>query len=193
MCGRYTMKTVGENELVSRILTQAGFDGPLEDIRPTDAAPIITFSDGKIRAKFAYWGLPSPDDHSKPVINSRSETAEGKRFFREALHERRCIIPATGFYEWSRETKLKYLFNGADNEIIYMAGAYNEYGAIKKFVIFTRDADDDIKDIHNRMPVLIPKEHVREYLCEFSFYEKAFIAAPERIRRTLVSSDDKIV
>ncbi len=190
MCGRYAMKPVSQNSLLDKILEQAGFDEPPGDIRPTDPAPILVFLDGKIKAKYAYWGFPSPDDHNRPVINSRSETAEGKRFFREALHNRRCVIPATGFYEWSRETKLKYLFNGADSDIIYMAGAYNEYGAVKKFVIFTREADDDISDIHNRMPVLIPKEHVRDYLTEFSYYEKAFITAPERITRTLVSSDD---
>ena len=190
MCGRYSLFSAKSNSLIQQILRQAGFDAPLGEIRPTDAAPIITLCDGKIKARYAYWGLPSPDDHSKPVINSRSETADGKRFFREALHSRRCVIPATGFYEWSRQTKLKYFFSGADSDIIYMAGAYNEYGATKKFVIFTRDADDDISDIHNRMPVLIPKERVREYLTDSSYYEKAFIAAPERITRVLASDEE---
>lgn len=187
MCGRYTVFTQNEDSLMTKFLEQAGFKEPLSDIYPTDAAPIITLFDGKIRARYAYWGFPSPDDHGKPVINSRSETASGKRFFRDALFNRRCVIPATGFYEWSRQTKLKYLFSGINEEIIYMAGAYNEYGPIKKFVIFTREADDDISDIHNRMPVLIPGGHVREYLTEFSYYERAFIAAPQRISRVLVS------
>ena len=190
MCGRYSLFSAKSNSLIEQILRQAGFDEPLYDIHPTDPAPIIIYSEGKIKAKYAYWGFPSPDDHAKPVINSRSETADGKRFFREALRSRRCVIPATGFYEWSRETKLKYLFSGADSDIIYMAGAYNEYGAVKKFVIFTREADEDMSDIHNRMPVLIPKERVRDYLIEPSYYEKAFIAAPERITRVL-SSEEK--
>ena len=170
MCGRYTVFTEDEDSLMTKFLKQAGFKEPVGDIYPTDPAPIITMYDGKIGAKYAFWGFPSPSGDSKPVINSRSETAVGKRFFREALYERRCVIPATGFYEWSRQTKLKYLFSGINTDILYMAGAYNEYGPVKKFVIFTREADDDISDIHNRMPVLVPTDHVREYLTEFSYY-----------------------
>ena len=187
MCGRYTVFTQNDDSLMLTLLEQAGFTEMPTDIRPTDAAPVIAYTDDKIRSKFAYWGFPSPEDPSKPVINSRSETAGVKRFFKDALFYRRCVIPATGFYEWSRETKLKYLFNARDSEMMFMAGAYNEYGPVKKFVIFTREADDDIADIHNRMPVLLPQERVRQYLTDTSYYEKAFITAPLRITRTLVS------
>ena len=187
MCGRYTVFTQEEDSLMNRILVSAGFDGTQGDIAPTDAAPILTLNDGKVKSGPAYWGFPSPDDYRKPVINSRCETASEKRFFRDALYYRKCVIPATGFYEWSRATKLKYLFRAHDSEMIYMAGAYNEYGPVRKFVIFTRDADEDMADIHNRMPVLITADKVREYLTEFSSYERAFIAAPHRIDRTLIS------
>ena len=184
MCGRYTLFTNDEDSLMFRFLKQAGFSDMPEEIRPTDPAPIIALSDGKIRAKFAYWGFPSPADPSRPVINARSETASGKKFFRDALYERRCVIPATGFFEWSRETKLKYLFRSVDDDIFYMAGAYNEYGPVKKFVIFTREADDDMSDIHNRMPVIISSGRVREYLSVFDYFEKAFISAPPGLTRT---------
>lgn len=187
MCGRYTVFTQNEDSLMNVLLEQAGFTERPGDVYPTDAAPVITLSDGKIKSRFAYWGLPSPADSSRPVINSRSETAPVKRYFRDALLYRRCVIPATGFYEWSRETKLKYLFTSRYDEMLYMAGAYNEYGAVKKFVIFTREADDDMADIHNRMPVLLLHKDIRPYLTEQSFYEKAFIAAPHAINRELVS------
>ena len=187
MCGRYTVFTQNDDSLMLTLLEQAGFTEMPSDIYPTDPAPIIALSDGKIKSRFAYWGLPSPADPSRPVINSRSETASVKRFFHDALFYRRCVIPATGFYEWSRETKLKYLFNARDSEMLYMAGAYNEYGPVKKFVIFTREADDDISDIHNRMPVLLPQERIRQYLTDGGYYEKAFISAPLRIIRTPVS------
>lgn len=168
------------------LLSQAGFTTMPGDVFPTDAAPILTLSDGKIRSKFAYWGLPSPSNPSRPVINSRCETASVKRYFRDALYYRRCVIPATGFYEWSRETKLKYLFSARDSELLFMAGAYNEYGPVKKFVIFTREADDDISDVHNRMPVLLPQDRVKEYICDTAYYEKAFLTAPLRIIRVPV-------
>lgn len=187
MCGRYTVFTQNDDSLMLTLLERAGFMNMPGDIYPTDAAPIIALSDGKIRSKFAYWGLPAPDNTSRPVINSRSETAAVKKFFSDALYYRRCVIPATGFYEWSRQTKLKYMFNARDDEMLYMAGAYNEYGPVKKFVIFTRSADEDMADIHNRMPVLLPQERVREYLTDKSYYEKAFITAPLRIVRTPIS------
>lgn len=187
MCGRYTVFTQNDDSLMLTLLSQAGFTDMPGDIYPTDCAPILASVEGKIKSRFAYWGLPSPSDPSRPVINSRSETACVKRFFKDALYYRRCVIPATGFYEWSRETKLKYLFSARDSEMIFMAGAYNEYGPVKKFVIFTRDADDDISDIHNRMPVLLPQQRVRDYLFDASYYEKAFIAAPLRITRAPVS------
>ncbi len=185
MCGRYTVFTEDEDSLMTKFLKQAGFKEPVGDIFPTDPAPIITAYDGKIRAKYAFWGFPSPSGDSKPVINSRSETAVGKRFFREALYQRRCVIPATGFYEWSRESKLKYFFKCTDDDIMYMAGAYNDYGPVKKFVIFTRGADDDMADVHNRMPVLLTSGTVREYLTQLDYFERAFILAPPRLYRSL--------
>ena len=186
MCGRYTVFTEDEDGLMNKLLRQAGFNEIPGEIRPTDPAPIITFCDGKIRSRFAYWGFPSPSAPEKPVINARSETAVGKRFFRDALFGRRCVIPATGFFEWSRRTKIKYLFTPMDGDMIYMAGAYNEYGPVKKFVIFTRDADEDMSDVHNRMPVMLESGSVRDYLTVFDYYEDAFIAAPPRLYRTVV-------
>lgn len=188
MCGRYTVFTQKEDSLMDRFLEQAGFKERPGDIYPTDPAPIIALSDGKIRAKFAYWGFPSPSDPSKPVINSRSETAVGKKFFRDALFYRRCVIPATGFYEWSRETKIKYIFRCRDDDMVYMAGAFNEYGPVKKFVIFTRDADDDMSDIHNRMPVLLTAATVRKYLTEFDYFNTSFLLAPPSLSRTVVNN-----
>lgn len=188
MCGRYTVFTQNDDDLMSKILKQAGFEPTLGDIRPTDPAPILAVSDGKIKARYAFWGFPSPGGDSRPVINARSETASGKMFFREALYYRRCIIAATGFYEWSRETKLQYLFTLRDSDMIYMAGAYNEYGPVKKFVIFTREADEGMSDIHNRMPVILPQENVRNYLFDQQYFEDAFISAPPKICRTLISS-----
>ena len=185
MCGRYTVFSQNDDDLMSRLIKQASFNEQLGDIYPTNAAPIITGVEGTLKSKYALWGLPAPDGSSRPVINSRCETAPVKRFFREALYERRCVIPATGFYEWSRETKIKYLFRNRDDDMIFMAGAYNEYGPVKKFVIFTREADEDMADVHNRMPVLLSRDTVRRYLTEFSYFETAFISAPHRIIRTV--------
>ncbi len=187
MCGRYTVFTQDEDSLMTKFLKQAGFNEPMSEIYPTNAAPIIMPFEGKITARCAFWGFPLTNS-SKPVINACSESAAGKRFFSDALYRRRCVIPATGFFEWCRKTKDKYIFTPRYSDLMYMAGAYNVYGAFKRFVIFTRPADEDVSDVHNRMPVLIAQENVREYLLGADYFEDAFIMPPPELNRSLVSS-----
>lgn len=188
MCGRYTVFTQSDDSLMLRFLAQAGFPADTSDIYPTNAAPVlIPAESGKIRSRCAFWGFDSPFEAGKQIINSRSESAAGKRFFFDALNNRRCVIPATDFYEWSRgENKQKFIFTpSSGGDILYMAGAYNQYGPNRQFVIFTRDADTDVSDIHNRMPVLMRENTVRDYLLTPMFYEEVFVCAPPPLMRRL--------
>ena len=187
MCGRYTVFTQDEDSLMNKFLKQAGFIEPVSEIYPTNPAPIIMPFEGRITARCAFWGFPLTNS-TKQVINACSESAAGKRFFSDALYNRRCVVPATGFFEWSRKTKDKYIFTPRSDGLLYMAGAYNLYGGIKRFVIFTRSADEDVIDVHNRMPVLIEHNNVRDYLCGIYYFEEAFILPPPQLDRTLVSS-----
>lgn len=184
MCGRYTVFDPDENSLLNKFLKDAGFIEPVSDIRPTDPAPIILKKGSSLSVGLGFFGFPPFGNISTPVINARSETASGKRYFAEALLCRRCMIPASGFFEWSRDGQ-KYLFTRRDNEGLYMAGAYNEYGGIRKFVIFTRSATDDISDIHKRMPVILRSENVRDYISDPYAYEDLFIASPPPLSRVL--------
>jgi len=113
------------------------------------------------------WGFVSYD--GKPIINARSETALEKPMFRESMIERRCLIPASGYYEWkkdgSRKTKHRiYLPDGP----IYFAGCYRQEkdSPVSRYVILTRQAVQCIEFIHERMPVVIPKAHVEAWLHE---------------------------
>jgi putative SOS response-associated peptidase YedK len=124
------------------------------------------------------WGFPQWDKKGV-TINARSETAAEKKMFAKPLVERRCVIPSTGFYEWSHDSgkpKEKYLFNMDGGPMLYMAGLYTTFansgkeGALSdRFVILTRDANQYMNDIHNRMPVILHKNELTQWLTDYGF------------------------
>jgi putative SOS response-associated peptidase YedK len=131
------------------------------DICPTDLAPVQT-APGRFEPM--RWGFTAFD--GKPLINARSETALAKPTFATAMRERRCLIPASGYYEWRRDgsKRVKYRFFSA--ETLYLAGCYRTEKdvALPSFVILTRDAVPAFAHIHERMPVIIPRERAADWL-----------------------------
>ena len=106
------------------------------------------------------------------LINARSETASQKPTFKDGMLHRRCIIPASWYFEWNRNEpgRPKYAIGAEQKDIIYMAGIYRfEKDSQTKtdkpvFSILTRDPAESISFIHHRMPVLLPREAVRDWL-----------------------------
>lgn len=97
---------------------------------------------------------------SVPVIfNARAETVEEKKTFRQSLFTNRCVVPSTGFYEWD-EQKKKHLFRLPGEQTLYMAGICKEYDGIQRYVILTTAANNSMKAIHDRMPVILPKDKI---------------------------------
>jgi putative SOS response-associated peptidase YedK len=107
--------------------------------------------------------------NGRPIINARSETALEKPMFRQSMIERRCLIPASGYYEWQKSgaKKTKCRFHLPDGPIYY-AGCYRQEknSQLGNFVILTRQAVRGIELIHGRMPVIIPKQHMETWLNE---------------------------
>lgn len=160
MCGRYTTGTEIENIRFREIINEAnealGFekltaraDG---DVYPTDVAPALIDIGGAERATGMRWGFRG---QTGLIINARSETALEKPMFADSARRRRCLIPATGFYEWDSK-KAKYLCSVFDAELFFLAGLYRPgANALNEFVILTRDAYGDARDIHSRLPLII--------------------------------------
>ena len=109
------------------------------------------------------------------MINARVETVTSKPAFRAALKQRRCLIPANGYYEWFGKAgnKQPYYFHLPSGEPFAFAGLYEiwedkeappEAGPYKSFTIITTNASDSVKDIHNRMPVILKPEALDEWL-----------------------------
>jgi len=138
------------------------FDG---EVFPTDVVPVQT---GNNLYQPMKWGFTAFKG-KQPIINARSETALEKPMFRFSMKERRCLIPASGYYEWKREgnRKTKYRLFDPDNPL-YFAGCYRlvQDSDLAQFVILTRAAATNIAMIHDRMPVIIPRELAMVWLSE---------------------------
>lgn len=102
-------------------------------------------------------------DKGKLLINARAEGVRTKRAFADSFASRRCVFPAAGFYEWDKQ-KNKVTFKLEDKPILYLAGIYKPYGAEKRFVVLTREANDSMRPVHDRMPLILTKEEVRPWV-----------------------------
>jgi putative SOS response-associated peptidase YedK len=117
------------------------------------------------------WGFTNFNTNA-PVINARAETAGRIKMFAKSMQHYRCVIPSTGFYEWAREEadgktiKRKYILNLKGENMVYMAGMYN---SDNKFVILTTKANESMEKIHSRMPVIVEKKYLRNWIFDSGF------------------------
>lgn len=138
-----------------------------------DALAVTADRDGTPRADRLRWGLvPHWADDPKiasRMINARSETAAERPAFRDALRNRRCLIPADGFFEWQRvDAKLKqpWWFTREDHALFAFAGLWASWRPqdqpgvepLRTFTILTTTAAAGVGDIHDRMPVMLEPE-----------------------------------
>ena len=153
---------------------------PRYNIAPTQPV-LIARNDIRGRARAATGALgahPVLDEGSderllSPLINARAETAAEKPAFRGAMRHRRCLIPTTGFYEWSgkRGAKQPYLIRLKDRELFALAGLWEAWlGAdgseIETTAVLTTQPNRDMAPIHDRMPVILdPRDFDRWLDC----------------------------
>jgi putative SOS response-associated peptidase YedK len=159
MCGRYTLFTEEDNQQIKQILEHLK-NHPLRpkmktgEIFPTNLAPIIT-NDKHKDFDISKWGF----EFKSLIINARAESIFEKKSFIEPIKKRRCLIPATGFYEWDKN-KNQYHYTLAADSLLYMAGIYRS----GHFVIITTNANQSIEKVHNRMPVIINEKYIEDWL-----------------------------
>lgn len=172
MCGRYYIEPDDQPSYLNLLLnqieqryrgTEALAAMRLGEIFPSNTVPVIAREGAQIM-KWGYTG------YKNRVINARSETALEKPMFRSAMLSRRCLIPASGYYEWRRtesgaKSKEKFAFYRPDRPL-YMAGLWREEKdeALPLFVILTREAGQEIAGIHDRMPVILPETQIVAWL-----------------------------
>ncbi len=177
MCGRYAL--TAQPDVIAALFALKvlqEFDVRY-NLAPSQEAPVIVQSQGGGRsAEPMRWGLiPSWSKDAKiayKTINARSETAAIKPSFRAAFKRRRCLVPASWFYEWKREGKEKIPFRirRTDGEPLAFAGLWEHWkggpddAPRTTFTVLTTDANDDLEGLHDRMPCLIEPEDFERWL-----------------------------
>lgn len=175
MCGRFVQATPGE--VIAEVfgLSEVPQLAPRYNLAPTQQAAVVRAEAGGRRLAFCRWGLiPSwakEQSIGNRLINARAETLAEKPAFRRALVSRRLVIPATGFYEWKRETSRKtpYFFRLQGGFPMALAGLWElwqppEGPPVESFTVITTEANDFMKTIHDRMPAILGREAVEAWL-----------------------------
>lgn len=164
MCGRYYIEI--DNTELQSIVAAVERKTAIKtgEIFPTNIVPVLS-PKGDMTAM--RWGFPKFGGKGE-IINARSETAAEKNMFKKPITEGRCLIPASWYFEWEKrgKQKIKYALATPDNRPIWMAGLSKvDYKTGESlFVIMTRPAWSNISFIHDRMPVILPKERHDEWL-----------------------------
>jgi putative SOS response-associated peptidase YedK len=168
MCGRYTLTSPLEGVRQLFDFIERPNLIPRANIAPTHQVPVVRLGgDGKRHLDPLRWGLvPSWAKEASigaRLINARGETVASKPSFRRAFVERRCLVPADGFYEWKTEegAKQPYRITLADGGPFAFAGLWERWrdpeagDDLETFTIITTEATPDLAAIHSRMPVIL--------------------------------------
>ena len=140
---------------------------PRYNIAPSTEIPVVRRSpEGTRVLHLLRWGLVpywSKDPaRGAPLINARAESVTAKPAFRGAFHQRRCLIPADGFYEWDRQGEIRrpYYFSPPDGSLLAFGGLWESWQApdgslLRTACILTTAANAQVAPIHDRMPLLL--------------------------------------
>ena len=179
MCGRYYLENTIEmvpfiekmmkSPLVRKWNDTTGIKTSGE-IAPADVVPVIAPNRSGNQSVFPMkWGYQG---QQKLLINARVETAAEKPTFRDDWKNHRCIVPASYYLEWEHlplnngktKTGDKYAIQPKGSSVTWLCGLYRFENEMPVFVIITRDADEEIRFIHDRMPLIMPDELVDDWI-----------------------------
>ena len=187
MCTRYYMEMSPElrpivekakrSALTGRMIDRLG--KPLKtdgEIRPTDMAPVIAPDQKGNPAVFPMvWGYRIPG-LKHPVVNTRVESASKKDVWKDGWNRHRCIVPASWYFEWEHiptaggkmKAGSKYLIQTKGTSLIFLAALYRieEFQDLKYpvFSVLTRQPSEELKKLHDRMPVMLPENMVNDWI-----------------------------
>lgn len=179
MCGRYSL-TRRQNEIVERfgveqVLGAENMLLPRFNIAPSQMVPVVTIVNGRRVLSPMKWGLipfwVKDLKTAKPVINARAESVAEKPSFKQSLLQRRCLIPADGFFEWKHQNKSKVpmFIHINEKELFAFAGLWDEWKSpdgevLRTCTIITTAANQSVASVHDRMPVVVRPDQESTWL-----------------------------
>ena len=174
MCGRFALYTSFQSiKEYADILAELEELEANYNVAPGQKIPIILRKNDGNYLELLKWGLipfwaKDPQIGYK-MINTRAETINEKPSFKYAFQKRRCLVPANGFYEWRKKDKQPFYIHLKDRELFTFAGIWENWKSpegkyIQTCSIITTSANDTLEKIHNRMPVILPKNSEMDWL-----------------------------
>ncbi len=177
MCGRKTL-TKDMQSIITELAIEEWENPdnymPSYNIAPTQSSPIL-IDIGKRIVKPMRWGLiqswAKDNKFGSRMINARIETLLEKPSYRNLVSSNRCVVITDGYYEWKRtgDKKVPYYFKNHNDKLLPLAGLYDFWRhpdgyLLPSYTIITKEAQKDLTTIHSRMPVILPQEHLDEWL-----------------------------
>ena len=201
MCGRYYVDEESNQELLKIIRnldkrlqgshnpkTNSPYTVKTGEIYPSHVVPVIANESNLIQYQPYIWGFQNNKNRSL-IINARGETAPDKFMFSKPFTNMRVVIPASGFFEWSHDqNKQKFCFTDPNSTLMYMAGIATLDLNLSRFVILTTAANTSMKAIHHRMPILLKKEEIQDYILSKDYAYEVLARTPYELKSSLASS-----
>ncbi|OEH85580.1 hypothetical protein BHU72_01920 [Desulfuribacillus stibiiarsenatis] len=191
MCGRFVLTTEEFITLATRFMIENTLNdyAPSYNIAPTQNALVIISQDGKNIASSFKWGLipqwAKDMSMGAKMINARAETIDEKPSYKKVFFSRRCLVPTSGFYEWRTEgkSKIPYRIYLKETDVFSFAGIWETWlnqnnQPINTFSIITSEANEIVKPVHDRMPVILTPEQENDWLHQLNIdkdYLKSFL------------------
>lgn len=175
MCGRFNVVSDPLHRFIEELTGQRIELADRYNIAPTEEIPVLLRSNGddwQVR-EMRWWLVPSwadAPDQKYAMYNARSENLARSRAFREPFRHRRCIVPASGYYEWRLQDgkKIPYYITPAEADGFAFAGLWDRWQKEERIIdsctIVTTAAPEDMKTIHDRMPVHLTNEQVQTWV-----------------------------
>jgi putative SOS response-associated peptidase YedK len=189
MCGRFTLDTTAF-DLAQQFKVEVNESiSSRYNIAPSQSILIIKQNEKNQRfLDLVKWGLvpswvKSLDNWKSNLINARVETVEEKPSFRDGFKKRPCLIPVSGFYEWSKDKQPYYFYQ--DKPLFALAGIWETWSNLEteeqllSCTILTSEAKSVIAEVHHRMPVIIPSEYYDLWLGELDGRKELIESLPE--------------
>ena len=142
------------------------------EVRPTDIVPVVASNRNGERSAFPMkWGFTMPGSKNV-IVNARVESAAEKPMFREAWQRRRCMIPASWYYEWEhftspdgrKKTGDKFMIQPSGSHAAWLCGLYTFENGLPAFTVITREPAGEVCRIHDRMPLMLPADRIDEWI-----------------------------
>jgi putative SOS response-associated peptidase YedK len=171
VCGRFTLTASGDEVAEAFGLDEAPSLEPRYNIAPSqDVVAVVLGPDGRRRLELPRWGfVPERGAGARPVINARAESAWSRPLFSEAFARRRCLLPADGFYEWQvvagEPRKRPHHIHLPGGGLMALAAVWEPAPEGRSTcAILTTAPNAKVRPIHDRMPVIVPREAYATWL-----------------------------